>query len=163
MSIYVTTHNADGKAVFSPKVAPERTPIALPGASLSLLWSNPPKPDLSSEADVDRYVKDRATGGPAPPSPDATTVHYIELEAGNESPWHRKLDLAIILTTEGEVELELDSGERRTLRAGDVVVQRATNHRIKNVTPGGGVAKSIVFSQPITTPMVIAGKALDDI
>lgn len=163
MSIYVTTHDADGKAIFSKKVAQERAPIAanLDRASLSLLWSNTPKPDLSSESDVDQYVKDRVTG--APPSPDLTTAYYIELEAGNESPWHRKLDLAIIVTMEGEVELELDSGEKRTMKAGDVLVQRATNHKIKNVTPGGGVAKSMVFSQPITTPVVIGGKTLDDI
>lgn len=50
------------------------------------------------------------------------------LEPGTRSPLHRtqSLDYGICLT--GECDLELDSGERTTIRPGDVVVQRGTNH-----------------------------------
>ncbi len=50
------------------------------------------------------------------------------LAAGARSPMHRtgSLDYGILL--EGECEMELDSGEVRTLHAGDVVIQRGTNH-----------------------------------
>lgn len=47
---------------------------------------------------------------------------------GARSPMHRteSLDYGILL--DGECDLELDGGEVRTLRAGDVVIQRGTNH-----------------------------------
>ena len=54
------------------------------------------------------------------------------LAPGARSPMHRteSLDYGILL--EGECDLELDGGEVVTLRAGDVVVQRGTNHRWHN-------------------------------
>lgn len=50
------------------------------------------------------------------------------LAPGARSPMHRteSLDYGILL--EGTCDLELDGGEVRTLRAGDVVIQRGTNH-----------------------------------
>lgn len=43
----------------------------------------------------------------------------------------KSLDYGIVL--EGEVELVLDSGERRRMGPGDVAVQRATMHQWRNV------------------------------
>jgi quercetin dioxygenase-like cupin family protein len=50
------------------------------------------------------------------------------LAPGARSPMHRteSLDYGILL--EGECDLELDGGEVRTLRAGDAIIQRGTNH-----------------------------------
>jgi quercetin dioxygenase-like cupin family protein len=45
---------------------------------------------------------------------------------------------------DGEVELELDDGEVRTIRKGDLVVQRGTVHKWTNVTPNGGVVEDIL-------------------
>ena len=53
---------------------------------------------------------------------------------GGESPMHRSnsIDYGIVLTN--EIELELDSGERRTVKAGGIIVQRGTNHLWRNTT-----------------------------
>ncbi|HEU0073763.1 MAG TPA: cupin domain-containing protein [Dehalococcoidia bacterium] len=51
-----------------------------------------------------------------------------EIGPGARSPMHRtnSVDYGIVL--EGELDMELDGGDRVHLKAGDVVVQRGTNH-----------------------------------
>lgn len=54
---------------------------------------------------------------------------------------HRTESIDFITVLEGEVELSLDSGEKKRVKKGDTVVQRATMHAWKNVTDpnvGGG-------------------------
>jgi quercetin dioxygenase-like cupin family protein len=41
------------------------------------------------------------------------------------------VDFAVVLS--GEVLLELDPGEQRTLKAGDVIIQNGTRHRWENL------------------------------
>lgn len=53
------------------------------------------------------------------------------------SSMHRTVSLDYGVVLEGEVQLELDSGETRLLKRGDVAVQRGTNHAWRNVTPPG--------------------------
>lgn len=50
------------------------------------------------------------------------------LEPGTRSPMHRTESLDYGICLQGECDMELDGGEVVTLRAGDVVVQRGTNH-----------------------------------
>jgi quercetin dioxygenase-like cupin family protein len=50
------------------------------------------------------------------------------LGAGARSPMHRTVSLDYGICLEGECDLELDSGAAVTVRAGDVVIQRGTNH-----------------------------------
>lgn len=57
------------------------------------------------------------------------------------------LDCRIVL--EGKIEFELDSGEKRTLRAGDTYFRRGTFHKFTNVTLDCGWAKSFAVSQEI--------------
>lgn len=51
-----------------------------------------------------------------------------DTEPGTRSPMHRTESLDYGICLEGEVDLELDGGDAVTVRAGDVVVQRGTNH-----------------------------------
>lgn len=46
---------------------------------------------------------------------------------------HRTTSLDYGIVLEGEVELILDSGERRAMKAGDIAVQRATMHAWRNM------------------------------
>ena len=50
------------------------------------------------------------------------------LAPGTRSPMHRTESLDYGICLEGECDMELDGGETVTLRAGDVVIQRGTNH-----------------------------------
>lgn len=67
------------------------------------------------------------------------------------------LDYGIVIF--GEIELELDSGEKRTLRSGDTCIQRGTNHLWRNTTDKWvRIAFILLHSKPI----VIDGKQLTD-
>jgi quercetin dioxygenase-like cupin family protein len=50
------------------------------------------------------------------------------LDPGARSPMHRTESLDYGICLEGECDMELDGGDVVTLRAGDVVIQRGTNH-----------------------------------
>jgi quercetin dioxygenase-like cupin family protein len=50
------------------------------------------------------------------------------LAAGTRSPMHRTESLDYGICLEGQCDMELDGGEVVTVRQGDVVVQRGTNH-----------------------------------
>ncbi len=47
---------------------------------------------------------------------------------------HRSKTLDYVFILEGEIEIGLDDGEKRILRKGDVVVQRAAMHSLRNVS-----------------------------
>ena len=50
------------------------------------------------------------------------------LAPGARSPMHRTESLDYGICLEGECDMELDGGETVTIHAGDVVIQRGTNH-----------------------------------
>lgn len=56
---------------------------------------------------------------------------------------HKTVSLDYGVVLEGVIQLELDSGEKRIMRRGDVCVQRATNHAWRNVTEGQGWARML--------------------
>ena len=56
------------------------------------------------------------------------------------------VDYGIVLS--GEVVLELDDGAERTVRAGDVVVQRATRHAWRNRSDADCVVAFVLISSP---------------
>ena len=75
------------------------------------------------------------TGPDGPPSvapaPNGTVIRINELPPGAGSPMHRTQTVDYGIVLDGEVVLVLDDSET-VLRAGDVVVQRGTNHRWEN-------------------------------
>jgi quercetin dioxygenase-like cupin family protein len=77
-----------------------------------------------------------------------------------ESAMHRTMTLDTLVFVEGEVEITLDSGETRTLKAGDSLVQRATMHKWKNITPNNGWARWVVFIQAAAEPLQFGDKIL---
>jgi quercetin dioxygenase-like cupin family protein len=63
-----------------------------------------------------------------------SVIRVVDMLPGKESPMHRtnSIDYGIVL--EGEIELELDDGARRTVRQGGIIIQRGTNHLWRNTT-----------------------------
>ena len=78
---------------------------------------------------------------------------------GVDSPFHRTLSLDHAVLLEGTIELTLDSGESRILRRGDVVVQRATMHKWRNVSQTES-ARLIYFIVDCTQPVFAGGQEL---
>jgi len=124
----VTGHDAAGRAVFRSEDWSEPKPIPSGDAAFLLLWTTAHVPaDNNDETDG----RERAAGLTLH---GGSVIRVVDMLPGCESPMHRSnsIDYGIVLTN--EVELELDSGERRTVKAGGVIVQRGTNHLWRNRT-----------------------------
>ena len=163
MSQVITTHNSSGQAIFSSKVPEEQHELPLPFGGMRIIYaSNSAPSDLNSEADIDQYSQIRTAGLPGgaicPPGGSAAAI--VSLAPGAQSPMHRTvtMDWAVIL--EGEVDLILDGGETKRLRAGDSVVMRGTMHQWVNRSNDGGWARMVAVAQDIV-PIEVGGKVLE--
>lgn len=157
---YITTHDSTGNSVFStavPSTAPE---IEFPGglAVLQNLYVTEGFPhQLSDDTDIKTYQ--RYLNEPPGISVDnGTVVRTVTFKPGASSHMHRTLSVDCGVVVDGEIELELDSGETKVLKQGDVFVQRATMHAWHNRSKTK-TASMVVFIQPVA-PLEVAGKPL---
>jgi quercetin dioxygenase-like cupin family protein len=88
--------------------------------------------DMNDDADVKTHDKLIAEYKLGLINPGGTVLRMVDFAPGYECILHRteSLDYGIVL--EGCLDAILDSGERKTIRRGDVVVQRGTLHAWKN-------------------------------
>jgi quercetin dioxygenase-like cupin family protein len=125
----VTGHDERGVSVFTSDAPVPVVRIAPDGAYFCEIWSTDamPAPIAATEDDPTQGALT------VPPSPNGTKIRINEFPPGATSPVHRtqSVDYGIVLS--GEVVLVLDDSET-VLRAGDVAVQRGTNHRWENRT-----------------------------
>jgi hypothetical protein len=131
----VTGHTPDGVSVVVSD-GPVTVSRELPddGVAFHEIWntSGAPAP-INAREDVDPTERELTV----PPPPRGTKIRINEFapghldERGLQSPVHRteSIDYGIVL--DGEITLVLDDSEA-TLRAGDIVVQRGTDHAWAN-------------------------------
>ena len=74
---------------------------------------------------------------------------------------HRTISLDYNVVIEGEIEVTLDSGEVRRLKAGDIIVQRGTMHSWRNITPNEGFAGMFGVSQD-SAPLQVESNSLEE-
>jgi quercetin dioxygenase-like cupin family protein len=124
----VTGHDAAGRAVFRSEDWAAPQPIPSGDAAFLLLWTTASVPADNNDETEGR---ERAAGLTLH---GGSVIRVVDMLPGCQSPMHRSnsIDYGIVLTN--EVELELDGGETRTVRAGGVIVQRGTNHLWRNRT-----------------------------
>lgn len=165
MAHYITTHDTAGTAIFSPKGPGSQHLMPIPIGDIRIISSSHQfPPTLSKESDIDQYQKDRVSPffpGERRICPDGgTAACIISMAPGAKSGMHRTMTLDTVVVVEGEVEITLDSGEIRTLRVGDSLVQRGTMHRWRNVTPNDGWARWAVFIQAAAGPIQVGDRVL---
>ncbi|KAB5551145.1 cupin domain protein [Coniochaeta sp. 2T2.1] len=154
---FITTHDASGQAVFEPTAAiPESPPAKVieNGDKFILGYATNTTPaDFSS--DLPTYAA-YLENNPGVMIPGGTVLRFVDMRPGGESPMHRTVSLDYGVVIEGEIELELDSGEKRLMKRGDCSVQRGTNHmwRNKSQTEWARMMYVLVEAKPI----VIEGK-----
>jgi quercetin dioxygenase-like cupin family protein len=80
---------------------------------------------------------------------------------GLPSPMHRthSIDYGVVIS--GQLELTLDGGETVLLEAGDIVVQRSTNHLWRN--PSATEMTRVVFILIEAAPVVVNGQVMEEI
>jgi quercetin dioxygenase-like cupin family protein len=133
----VTGHNAEALAIIQADEVAQ-------GERFTLIWTTEGFPvDNTAPADGGhREVGITLQGG--------TVFRVGEIAVGARSPMHRtnSVDYGILL--EGELDMEVDSGETVHLKAGDVVVQRGTNHAwINNGSQPARMAWILIDAHPV--------------
>ena len=111
----VTGHDAQGRAVFMVDETVEE------GAMGAVVWS-------TNELPADNNGPAVSAGAPEGLASGGSVVRVMTIEPGHRSPMHRTQTLDFGVVIEGAIDLELDDGAVRTVRAGDVVVQRGSIH-----------------------------------
>jgi len=111
----ITGHNAERLAVVQADEDAQ-------GERFTLIWTTEGFPvDNTDPGDGgDRDVGITLPGG--------TVLRVGEIAPAARSPMHRTNSVDYDIVLEGELDMELDGGDRVHLKAGDVVVQRGTNH-----------------------------------
>lgn len=123
----VTKHDASGKAAIW--IAADATNHKFPNEKITstLMWSTDCTPTLllSDEDEGDRIL------GSAPP-PCGSRFTMMEFQPGNEATLHSTDTVDYVICLSGEIERFWDDSQFITLRAGEVLIQRGTNHAWAN-------------------------------
>ena len=123
----VTGHDKNGKSVF---VSDGATPTVKPRGEAAFfeLWNTNTMPapisGLEPSEPTDRELV-------LPPRAYGTIIRMTTFPPGRRSPMHRTETIDYGIVMEGEVYLVLDDSET-ALHAGDVVIQRGTDHAWDN-------------------------------
>ncbi|RGP75122.1 hypothetical protein FLONG3_5806 [Fusarium longipes] len=150
---FITTHNEEGKAIVDTTIDSDAPFYALPNkeAHFALGYATKQFPaDLSS--DISSY-QSFLSDAPGLSVSTGTVLRYVDMCPGHMSPMHRTVSLDYGVVLEGEVELILDSGDKRVLKRGDVCVQRATMHAWRNCSETEW-ARMLYVLLPSTKPTV---------
>ncbi|KAK0612472.1 hypothetical protein B0T17DRAFT_620653 [Bombardia bombarda] len=136
---YTTTHDpATGLSIFSPALPTALAPYGSIGMNASP--STPSKP----------------SDGVWFPATNETLLRYCDWAPGSTLAFHRTETIDLGVVFQGEMELTLDSGEKRILRVGDTVVQRGTLHAWRN--PSRDTWARVVFFLLGAPPVRVGGE-----
>lgn len=148
----VTGHDAEAKAIV--KIDDVLSGSLVDGgiAAFIKVWTTNTSPaDNADELDG----SSRETGLTCP---GGTVLRIVDFEAGCKSPMHRTASIDYGFVLEGEMTMELDGGSVTHLKAGDVVVQKGTNHLWHNLS---GKPCRMAFVLIDAKPVEISGVRLD--
>jgi quercetin dioxygenase-like cupin family protein len=150
---FVTRHDASGMARFAPDRELGFRDVDQGDARFCLVWTTPSSPaDNADESDgADRNVSLALKGG--------SVLRIVDIKPGARSPMHRTVSIDYGFVLEGQIVLELDSGEERTVPQGGVVIQRGTNHAWVNRTQDW---VRVAFVLLDAEPLNIAGKSIPE-
>jgi quercetin dioxygenase-like cupin family protein len=119
----VTGHDDDGLAVIR-SINTLHSRVVADGYEPVEVWCSNALPVNNSE--------DARSDGTPGERGSRALLRFGELSPGHHSPMHRSQSLDYAICIAGECELHLDDGSVTLVRAGDVVVQRGTNHAWHN-------------------------------
>ncbi|BCS28091.1 cupin domain-containing protein [Aspergillus puulaauensis] len=133
---YITTHSADGKAVFHdpPSGTELVTPQRVGEAALNVHYTTNSVPvQVANDRDLTAFYEQPT---PVPIAlRNGSVLRMVDLAPGGQSPMHATNSVDYCVVIQGEVILileDFDSGPRRTMKVGDVSVQRGTSHAWQN-------------------------------
>ncbi|KAK4495284.1 hypothetical protein PRZ48_013614 [Zasmidium cellare] len=161
---YIATHDSTGKSVYTE--SPDQIFNAVPdvgGMARSYAIDSFPA-NLKDDADIKAYRAEQGVASHTERSivvkPGANLV-VVDLEPGGMSMMHRTVSIDFSICVVGEIDHELDSGEKVRLLPGDHIIQRGTMHRWSN--PSKDKPARFVACTIPCVPFDIAGKPLEEV
>ncbi|KAI0869337.1 hypothetical protein GGS24DRAFT_512180 [Hypoxylon argillaceum] len=157
---HITGHNAQGKGVFLSTDSGDHKRILFDGRAVAnILYSTQETPaELNADVDIQK-AKERE---PPLHYPQGSIARMVDFAPGVESPLHRAVSIDYGIVLEGTFELELDSGERRVMREGDVSVNRACAHKWRNITGGGTLPGRMLYILLDCNDVIVNGEKLEE-
>jgi len=154
----VTGHDASqfAKILIDGPATNQRTSKS--GGVSTLIWCTDQTPaDISIGEDAEDMGA-RRLGTPPPPNGTRFTVN--DIPPGRSGPMHRTETIDYVIVLAGELEMQMDDSTVK-LRAGDVLVQRGTNHAwINRGTRPARVAFILVDARPLGIGHPVTGGAI---
>lgn len=126
-----TAHNADGLSVFVPD---ETVHAFRPFGPLMTGFYNFDFRDAVPVNNSDPVAVDAHANKIPRCPPNGLSFGVSDLPANYSVPMHRTLSIDYAVVLSGEIVLRLDSGEERTVRSGEFIIQQGTNHEWVNRT-----------------------------
>jgi quercetin dioxygenase-like cupin family protein len=125
----VTGHDGDNvaKAILDGEATNARFPPS--GIRSTLIWCTDGTPADIPVGETIEDMGERKLG--TPPPPNGTRFAVIDFPPGNTPAMHRTETIDYVIVLAGEIDMDMDDSTV-TLRAGDVMVQRGTNHAWAN-------------------------------
>ena len=122
---FVTGHDANDVAKVLMQGPAINAKYPSPGTVSTLIWSTDRTP---ADIAVGEEIEDLGarTIGTAPPA-NGTRFAVIDFPPGNQPRMHRTETIDYVIVLEGEIEMDMDDSTVK-MKAGDVMVQRGTNH-----------------------------------
>jgi quercetin dioxygenase-like cupin family protein len=151
----VTGHDANGVAKVLLDAVPTNRKIAPTGNVSTLVWSTDECP---SDIAVGEAIEDYGARilGTAPP-PHGTRFAVIDFAPHTTGAVHRTNSLDYVICLFGEIEMQMDDSVV-TMKAGDVMVQRGTNHGWNNRSDRTArLAFVLMDAKPIGVGHALAG------
>jgi len=153
----VTGHRSDNTATVLIDAPAANRRRSKSGGQSTLIWCTDRTPAEIAAGENIEDMGARVLGTPPPPNGTRFTVN--DIPPGRTGPMHRTetIDYAIVLS--GEVEMKMDDSTI-TLKAGDVLVQRGTNHAwINRGTKPARVAFVLIDAKPLGIGHPVTGDA----
>ena len=118
----VTGHDTGGKAVVWMDGPATNHKFPNEKSSSTLMWVTDATPcDFTTDVDTGQRILG------TPPPAGGTRFTIMELQPGNAPRMHRTDTIDYVICLSGEVEMDLDESTVK-MKAGDVMIQRGTNH-----------------------------------
>jgi quercetin dioxygenase-like cupin family protein len=165
---YITTHTEDGSSVYSDQFGdvPQNKTMGHSKSIFADIHHAPTIPVAVDPSSVDNdlkatedYIATNQKASGIFPGP-STVFRRVDFPPGAVSPMHQTLSVDYGIVLAGEVELTLESGEKRVIKAGDTIIQRATMHQWRNLHETEWCR--MVFIMMPTEELVVGGKKLEE-
>lgn len=148
---FVTGHDSQGKGIVETVDDGAWRKIDNDIVRYNELWSTSTFPiDINNEEGLNREKIVMSLS-----LPGGTVLRMVDRSPGSSSAMHRTQSLDYGVVIEGEMEMIMDSGQKVTLKRGDVCIQRGTLHQWRNP---GTKWNRMLFVLIDALPLEVAGQ-----